>query len=316
MENTMTKEYSLDYGFEKGYLKKKTVILKPVKERSPMKIMDVNKIQDFMYTGAIRIFILPKNEKGDFINPFENDDERMFFEKTLNQNLNPYDKYNTYWDSYKVVFRMDPSMLTYGMSFDMSDPNDVLRVKVLKCWKNVAPNWAVRLDSPLYQFAIVDEDFEEDTASKSLAFDQKLFMHYGSLKTSIEKMRNFVSIFHIEKKDSKIVPDDASERFLDTEIEKIIKGTIKDKELMLNILEDKGKYEIKLLAINAINIGAIQRSGFGNFTIPGDVVAENVSFDELIDRLINLKKITDKLYLKIEAQVETHRKKQKLNTED
>ena len=281
----------------KGFLIKKKVFLKPVARQGKM-VNDPAHSAFFMYDGAFIGFVLPSERNRPVLaNPFTSTEEKEYFEKELDVDLNPYKKQDNFWKTFKVKFQKSPASMHNGVELDLADPIDNLRWKVLKLCPDVAPSWEERETRPSYRFALVDEDYEGTKAGSELDLIEEMFTFYGTMKKSPVQMRNFLEIYFMETKKAKEVPEEADALFMQKEI-KVVMET--DKEGFLKVARDED-YPLKLLILKAIKRGAIEKKGINRYDIVGDTA--NWTLVELVNYLKNLKETTDDVYLKLEAQV-------------
>ena len=296
MSNTI--EATKELGLEKGFLQNKKIWLKPIPRGGKM-ITDPNHRGYFMWEGASKSFCLALDKRNELVTPFKTEAEQRFFSEILDLDLNVYKKKENFWHSFYVVITKDHKLMTEGVEFDLSDPMDNLRVRVLKQQREIAPSWDDRFGSMAYKFAFVDEDYEEKTSTIEMDVMEAIWTYWGEIKTSAKKMKEFLGIYHMEKKSLKVVPQDATKEFLSSEIKKIIDS---DKETAYKIIKDEDS-AIKLMILRAMVAGAITKEGVGTFSIVGD--GEKYGYADFIGHLKFLKETTDPLYQKIEAQINT-----------
>jgi len=98
------------------------------------------------------------------------------------------------------------------------------------------------------------------------------------------------------------IPDNATELYLQTEVTKIAEN---EKEEYLRIADDEDK-TLKVLILNGIKTGAMFKKGVNSYSEPGNTVT--YSLEEMVDRLKKAKEMSDDLYLKLEASVNTYLK--------
>lgn len=288
----MTREEAIG----KGFLLKKKVYLKPVARQGKM-VNDPAHTAFFMYDGAFIGFVLPSERNRPVLaNPFSSTEEKEYFERELDVDLNPYKKQDNFWKTFKVKFQKSPATMHNGVELDLADPIDNLRWKVLKLCPEVAPSWEERERRPGYRFALVDEDYEGEKAGSELDLIEEMFTFYGTIKKSPVKMRDFLEIYFMTAKKLKEVPDDADALFMQKEL-KVVMET--DKLGFLEVSRDEN-YAMKLMISKAIRRGAIEKKGVNRYDIVGDTT--NWSLIELVNYLKNLKETTDDVYLKLEAQ--------------
>lgn len=295
---TGTGNISTEEAIKKNYLSNKKVFLKPVTRRGNKMITDPSHIGYFMWEGAKKSYCLPMDEHGILVNPFESEEEKEFFESLLDTDLNPRKRDNKFWNTFYVVISKTAEFMSKGKVFDLSDPLDNIRYRVLKLQRReVAPNWDARFERPTYKFALVEEDYEEKEDNLELERMEAIFTFWGTIKSSTKKMKEFLGAYFMHKKINKEVGNDATEKFLVSEIQKIIKS---DGEIVHKLINDEN-LPIKYFILNAVKIGAIKKLGVGTYIIVGEEKEYNL--EEIISHIKFLKESTDPIYLKMEAQV-------------
>lgn len=293
----MTREEAL----AKGFLEKRKVILKPVPRKGKM-INDPAHKGFFMYEGAGISFTLPKDSRNSLVNPFNSVEEQKYFEEEMSEDLNIHKKDDNFWKTFAVKFVKTPLTIQTGMDFDLSDPLDNLRVKVLQRCPEVAPSWELRKNKPYYKFALANEDLEEEEQNKELEQMQKMFTFYGTIQNHPDKMKDFLNVFYMNTREMKSVPKNASEKFLNAELMRLMKER---SEAFIGVMNDES-YEMKAFISKALRVGALEKNGVNSYTIPGETVKWTLS--EMVQYLQKLKEETDDVYLKIQAQIEMNNK--------
>jgi len=178
-------EATREFGLEKGYLQEKVIWLRPIPDRS-MTLMTKdprNSIHSFMYEGAVLEWPVPLNERLDVMDPFKgNSEERKYFEAMLSLNLGTAKTPDCYWlkPEAKVVIKKEASIMSTGVRFDMSNPEDVLRVKILRMQREVAPDWNSK-DIPHYKWVLIDEEVVDTSKKKVTDMTVKVWSHYGGI---------------------------------------------------------------------------------------------------------------------------------------
>lgn len=287
---------STEEAFKKGYLQHKKVFLKPVIRGGKM-IKSPEHVAYFQYEGANNWFQLARTSRNTLVNPFINDEEKIFFESILDVDLSIHKKKDNFWATFFVKIVKDWNLMHTGYEFDLSDPMDVLRFKVMQYEPTAAPDWEHRFSKGEYRFALVEEDYEEKVETDTT---QKLISAYtflGTLQGSATKMNEFLGTYLMETKSTKQVPADASKEWLSKEIKKVIES---DVTTMLKLIDDKDA-SIKHLILKGIKVGAIIKEGRNNYTIPGEGVS--YMFDEIIKYLKEGERVKSDLFLKILAQI-------------
>jgi len=291
---------SKEVAFGKGYLKNKTVYLKPIVRGGRM-VSDPAHVAYFQYEGSSNWFQLPLNDKGNMVNPFDSEEEKNFFEKVLDLDLGIHGKGN-FWEKFFVKVIKDFALMHNGYEFDLSDPMEVLRYKVTTKQEFVAPNWESRYNRPEYRFALVDEDYEIQAEADASSELIEAYTYFGAIKSSTPKMRDFLGIYFNETKQLKFVPEDSDKVWLQKEIKKIIDDDIKN---VLKVINDKDA-PIKKFILDGIRASSISKDGRNKYTISGEGVSQNL--EELVTYLKKAEEVSDDIYLKISAQIKLNEK--------
>jgi len=288
---------TVEEAFNRGYLQKKKVHLKPVVRGGKM-ITKPEHIAYFQIEGASNWFQLPKHsKKGTLVDPFDSEEEKSFFEDHLDVNLSVHKKKDNFWNTFFVKVKKDFNLMHDGYVFDLSDPWDVLRYKVTKLQSFVAPSWDKRFSRGEYKFALVDEGFEEAVEAEKTSKVTEAYTLYGEMRNSVNRMIEVLGTYFLEKHETKQVPDDADKEWLQKELAKIVEN---EHELFLRIAKDP-QSKIKTLIVKGIMAGAVIKQGRNKYTLPGEGVS--YTYNELIQYLEDAEKIKDDVYLKLVAQV-------------
>lgn len=299
---TLVKEnvFTRSEGLKKGYLQEKKVYLKPILRAGKM-ISDPNHKGYFMWEGASKMFCLMRNNYGELISPFKDEDEQIFFSKLLDVDLNPRKVNDNFWYDFYVRITKDHNLMTGELHYDLSDPMDNLRVRILKQQKEIAPSWDQRFEHISYKFALVDEDFEEKVNTVEMDKMETIWTYWGEIKNSPKKMKEFLSIYYMTKKVNKSVSDDTNREFLTSEIKKLIDS---DSNVLCDIIKDED-LSTKLFIYKGMKAGGIHREGVNTYYIVGD--DSKLPLNEFISHIKFLKETTDPIYLKLEAQINTQK---------
>jgi len=287
---------SREEAFRRGYLQHKIVYLKPVPRGGKM-VSDPNHVAYFQYEGASNWVQLPRDKRNVLVNPFKSEEEKEFFERELDVDLNIHrKKEDNFWVTFFVKVVKNYQLMHEGYRLNLSDSMDNIRYRVLKLQDTVAPSWDERFDSPAYRFALVDADYEEEKESDK---SQKLIDAYtflGSIQGSARKMAGFLGVYLLEKRSAMNIPEDATKEWLTKEIKKVIEGDIDG----FIKLKDDAEWDIKKTIFDGIRSGAVSKRGRNSLSIPGEEV--NYTYQELLSYLKKAAEVKDDVYLKILAQ--------------
>lgn len=299
MAKTQVETDLIAIGLKKGYLSNKKVILKPIFKTGKM-IKDPTHSGAFMYDGAQVSWCIPRKLRGgDYASLFETEEERQYFEDLLGIKLNlSTEEGKKFYKNLRVKFIKSSSSMLKGESYDLSDPMENIRVRLLRLNNDIAPNWASKDNRAIYKFALVDEHYEDDKAAKVMDANQKLWMFVGSIKDSKKKLSQFLSIYFMMIRSGKQVPEDSPLEWLQTELNMIVS---KDQNNVLNLIDDP-KFETKIFILSALKVGAIQKQALNSYVIPG--IDVKYTFTELVNYMHTAIETTEDVYFKINAQIE------------
>jgi hypothetical protein len=287
---------SKEEAFKKGYLQNKKVFLKPVVRGGKM-ITSPEHVAYFQYEGASNWFQLPKNKLNVLVDPFVSNEEREFFEKELDLDLNVNKKKDNFWHTFFVKVIKDYGLMHDGYAFDLTDPLDNLRYRVTKLQPQVAPNWESRTSKGEYRFALVEEGYAEEKEQTETNKLIEAYTYLGSIQNSARAMKDFLGVYYMEKNDLKHVEEDSDKEWLKKEIRKIIDN---ETSLALKIINDP-EVKIKNFILQGIRAGAIIKSARNKYDIPGE--GTSYTYAELVSYLTNAEEIKADVYLKIAAQI-------------
>jgi len=288
---------SKDEALRKGYLQNKKVYLKPVIRGGKM-ITSPEHVAYFQYEGASNWFQLPKQEvTGVLANPFTTDEEKEFFEKELDLDLNIHKKKDNFWHTFFVKVIKDYGLMHDGYVFNLADPLDNIRYRVTKLQPMVAPSWDEKYNRGEYRFALVDEGYAEEAEQTTTNKTIEAYTFLGSIQNSIPNMKDFLGVYYLEKKEMKFVPEDADKDWLKKEVRKVIDNEV---DLALKIINDPSA-KVKNFILQAIRSGSIVKSARNKYDIPGEGVS--YTYDEIVDYLTKAEEIKADVYLKILSQI-------------
>jgi hypothetical protein len=241
------------------YLEDRVVILRPNPRGGGM-IKDKNHIGYFRYNGTYESFVLPRdNRNGGLLEIFEDSGEREFFAKALGvepNKLNVRSKDN-YFYSYQIKILKDDSFMINGISFDLSDPIDMLKYKILLKSRRVAPTYKSRFESGNYHYYFIEKDYKDMTDLKKINLSAEVWEKYNEMKDSIDKMYEFLYLYWLKNKNASKPAKNPSMDYCKIRINKIIEH---DKEGFLSVFSSPSLKD-ELLIYKAIEFGIIDYNG-------------------------------------------------------
>jgi hypothetical protein len=303
-----TKRATREEGLKKGYLKNKKIKLIPLIDRGMTLITadKKNSLHSFSYDGAVRHYPLAMDDKFNLRDPFDNDDERFFFESYFGRNLGTTSNSWFRTDESIVKLSLDASFKQNGYIMDMSNPEDVLRYKILTTQDDIAPSLEATknplTNKPHWKFVLVDEGFEDTQNANKAKAQAAAWMEYGRITDSKEKMIGFLEVYLANNKKLQEIPADPTQDFLMNEMFKILES---DKEGLLETSRDPD-FEIKQFVIKAVKLGVVEKQGVNQYNLPGET---KFTYNEFIDyiKLAKEQKDTDPndVYGKILTRMDT-----------
>lgn len=261
-------------GIEKGILEDKKVRLVAVTRAGKM-IDDPKHVGYFKYDGTATSFVLPMSRSRRTLYPLLDADEQEFFEKILGIDLNLYAKIDNFWHTFYVRVDKDQTFMERGLTYDLRDPMDNLKVRLLKVQPQIAPSWDERTSSGEYVYALVDEEIENVEKLNRAALREKAYKFLSKKSGSADTMYEFLFIYALQNPKSKIPNKDASRDDLYVQMEETITNDIKG---FLEIVDDPD-YKIKSLIFEGIKAGAIEKKAVGKdyYTNEGKFLGNNLT---------------------------------------
>lgn len=206
-----------------------------------------------MADGVNRTFVVPRLKSGTYVNILTND-EKACLEKIMgleDDALSVYNKVNNYWDDTNQQGVSKVTLQKGDNFFDMSDPEDFIRVKILLAWKDiVAPSMQYMEDhpKPTYQFVLISEGDESTTERNKMNNTMKCYKEYGKVENNIETLR-----FLVETLTGRPTAPTVKIEWLQSKVNELIQA---DAKLFLKAITDP-LIEVKVLIRKAVEKGVI-----------------------------------------------------------
>jgi hypothetical protein len=249
----------------------------------------------FMYTGTKLRLQAFTDTMGKVAISFE-EGEQEYLEKALGLTpgeLNPNKpKKTNFWCQPRTIVILDKN----GIDINLSSPQDHIKWKIIESAilaGVIAPTYDERLSKP-YKFMVVDGDTELNKNASKTDLVKDAWMSFGAISTSVPKMKNVLKIYNANTK--QIVPKDASEKFLKTEINKIIDA---DPERFIKIVNDPN-FALRASIMVAIEEKKIIKEGYKYFLdgepddkFTMDELVKYLSDPSNIEKLLKIKELTE-----------------------
>lgn len=214
-----------------------------------------------MFTGTSTSLMLPiSGTTGSFVNPFKDENDRIFLEHKLGLSLDPYKKGNSnYWNTLRVKFIKDDHDVERNyLELNLSDPYQYLQYLILKVHPEVAKSESEINSESRFILEdgnnIVKEKYEYETMFDDCnTFKLKL---KGDKKALWDFFNVYQMIYKVNKKVSREqTPEGLYAEFgnlvRDKNEIKRVYDIIKKKE------QDEAWYNIIILIKDAVEIGEI-----------------------------------------------------------
>jgi hypothetical protein len=219
-----------------------------------------------MYDGTSFEVDLPYDLKGRSLKKILNEREMAFFEAKLRKDLDFNKRTDNFWHTFKVHVIKDDNLMLNGIEFDLSDPMDNLRWRVLKVHPWIAPSWDDRYESGEYKFALVEAGYQDRTKATKAEKMRKAYQYLGRLQGSRVKMSDFLHVYWLGKPRSKRPDPEAPTDVLIGMIQQIIEDDLDG----LLAIESDVNYDAKIFIYKAMSAGYVTREGIaGNFLLEG-----------------------------------------------
>lgn len=206
-----------------------------------------------MMSKAVKKFYAPLERNGKIANVLTKE-EKEYLEDITRLNLSSY---GTFWEEFNVTLRKDDASNT----FDLSDPNDYMSVKLLEKLKDdIAPNWDSRKEKASYQFAITRENELFDSKKSKLDVKKEAFKTYGRLEDNKETLVSILKLIS-----NKPISSDSTLNWLQGKVEEYVDS---EPSKFLNVVNDP-MFQTKALINRGVDSGIIIKKANKYSTIDG-----------------------------------------------
>lgn len=172
-------------------LRNEKVIVRHIPKEGGMVTNPKHVLYGGMAETAVRTFVVPRLRSGSFVNVLTNE-EKAYLENIMGFEygaLNSTRKVNNFWKTVSVRLTKQDNY------FDMSDPNDYIKVKILLANKDlIAPSLQALQDEPkaTYQFVIISEGDEGRQLRDTTSTTMKCYKEYGKVENDLDTLRVIV----------------------------------------------------------------------------------------------------------------------------
>lgn len=235
-------------------LRNERIIVKHVPKRTGMITNEKHILFGGMAEGAVRVFVVPKLSSGMYVNVLT-DSEKSYLEEVMGLEYNAlsvYKKTDNFWDDSNVNGIARVRLVKGDNYFNLSDPEDYIRYKILLANKDyIAPSLQALEDSPkaTYQFVIISEGEEAKVTKDNMSITMKCYKEFGKIENDAETLKTIIELM-----DGRPVSPSAKLEFLQANINSLIQvdakrflKTIQDPLLPTKVLIKKA-VENKLIS--------------------------------------------------------------------
>lgn len=270
-------EMEKPYSIKVRNLREKKFTVRPIRRKGGWVGPDHD--SSFMNDGAKLGIVIPVLKGNVLANPipeFTKQDVILLAEELGLEDVKKLNLYvpKNYWRGKTVTLDRN------GLHLDLTQVEDFIKFLILRADSDrIASNWSTRFDKGTYKFALVEQGEELIDSVSNLEEKKNAYILLDKMDSSIDKMKDFLYVYYLEKKDAKKPPRNATIDQLKNAIGTIIEDDLKT---YLAILNDD-YYSLKLLIQKASEVGAIRRDRH-LYTLPGSDKPIGV-IEDLIDYL-------------------------------
>lgn len=210
-----------------------------------------------MAENSVRTFTVPRLSSGMYVNVLT-DDEKAYLEYIMrleDNALSVYKKVDNFWDDSNESGISRVRLLKQDNFFNLSDPEDYIRYKILLANKDyIAPSLEALQDNPKasYQFVIITEGDETKSAKDNMSTTMKCYKEFGKIENDADILRLI-----IETIDGRPLSTTSKLEFLQTKVNDLIQA---DSKLFLRVITDP-LIPTKVVIKKAIEAGLIAKRG-------------------------------------------------------
>lgn len=223
-----------------------------------------------MAENAVKTFVVPRLSSGLYVNVLT-DSEKAFLEDIMGLEPNAlsiYKKVNNFWDDGNEMGISRVRLYKQDNIFDLSDPDDYIRYKILLANKDyIAPSLKALEDYPksTYQFVIIAPDDEAKVAKRALSATMQCYKEFGKYEEDKDTLRLVVEIL-----EGKPLAKTTKLEYLQAKVNDLI---IANPRMFLNVITDE-LLATKVMLRRCIDEGIVVRKADFIYTVTGEPLCE------------------------------------------
>ena len=266
----MAKEDKKNIGEEKpliNCLRNEQVIVRYLPKQSRMVTNPKHVLFGGMAENATRTFVVPMLSSGRYVNVLT-DSEKDFLEELMGLPTNAlsiYKKVDNFWDDANEAGISKVTLRKQDNYLNLANVEDYIRYKILLANKEyIAPSLEALETNPkaTYQFVILTEDSETQSAKKGMTILMQCYTAYGKIEDDVDALRVI-----IETLTGVTVHKNTKKEFLQTKANELIQGNSK---MFLKIATDP-MLQTKVLIRRCIEGGLIAHRGNQYYIKEGNI---------------------------------------------
>ena len=266
----MAKEDKKNIGEEKpliNCLRNEQVIVRYLPKQSRMVTNPKHVLFGGMAENATRTFVVPMLSSGRYVNVLT-DSEKDFLEELMGLPANAlsiYKKVDNFWDDANEAGISKVTLRKQDNYLNLANVEDYIRYKILLANKEyIAPSLEALETNPkaTYQFVILTEDSETQSAKKGMTILMQCYTAYGKIEDEVDTLRVI-----IETLTGVRVHKNTKKEFLQTKVNELIQGNSK---MFLKVATDP-MLSTKVLIRRCVEEGLIAHRGNQYYIKDGNI---------------------------------------------
>ena len=248
-------------------LKNEQIIIRYLPRQSRMVTNPKHVLFGGMAENATRTFVVPMLSSGRYVNVLT-DSEKDFLEELMGlppNALSIYKKVDNFWDDANEAGISKVTLRKQDNYLNLANVEDYIRYKILLANKDyIAPSLEALETNPkaTYQFVILTEDSETQSAKKGMTTLMQCYTAYGKIEDEVDTLRVI-----IETLTGVRVHKNTKKEFLQTKINELIQGNSK---IFLKVATDP-MLSTKVLIRRCVEEGLIAHRGNQYYIKDGNI---------------------------------------------
>ena len=248
-------------------LKNEQIIIRYLPRQSRMVTNPKHVLFGGMAENATRTFVVPMLSSGRYVNVLT-DSEKDFLEELMGlppNALSIYKKVDNFWDDANEAGISKVTLRKQDNYLNIANVEDYIRYKILLANKDyIAPSLEALETNPkaTYQFVILTEDSETQSAKKGMTTLMQCYTAYGKIEDEVDTLRVI-----IETLTGVRVHKNTKKEFLQTKVNELIQGNSK---MFLKVATDP-MLSTKVLIRRCVEEGLIAHRGNQYYIKDGNI---------------------------------------------